>query len=304
MDNNNQFKGCKMESVVRQNVKTNSVFLYFNHLYQQHQHNTLYIKRLKALNKIMEAKDLHTYFQPIVDLQTMQTMGFEALNRPTPSELFSSVDQFYEFVGQTDCVFLFECFCRNLSLQRFKERLQGALQNQDFILFLNIHPNVLLDKKYNSGETLQLLKKLGIKPQQVVFELTERSAVLDFVEFERVLSHYRSQGYRIAVDDMGSGYNSLKTLIYLKPEFIKLDRSLIQFIDQNSEQQQLVTLLMGYAEQVETKIIAEGIERQEELEYLHKIGIHYAQGYAIGKPAKEIHLGEIRMGDHEDRGSH
>ncbi|MFF2797349.1 EAL domain-containing protein [Lysinibacillus xylanilyticus] len=293
-----------MESVVRQSIKTNNLFSYLKYLYGQHQNNTLYIKRLKALKQIIQDKNLHTYFQPIVDLQTGQTIGFEALNRPEPSELFHSVDQFYEFVGQTDCVFLFECFCRNLSLQRFKERLHGEWVNRDFLVFVNIHPNVLLDKSYHCGETLQLLKELGIKPQQVVFELTERSAVVDFEEFERVLSNYRSQGYRIAVDDVGSGYNSLKTLVYLKPEFIKLDRSLIQFIDKNSEQQQLVTLLMSYAEQAETKIIAEGIERQEELHYLRNIGIHYAQGYAIGKPAKEIHLGKIRMGDHEDRGSH
>ncbi|QDQ00464.1 EAL domain-containing protein [Lysinibacillus fusiformis] len=293
-----------MESVVRQSVRSSNLFSYIKYIYDQHQNNTLFMKRLKALKKIIQDKDLHTYFQPIVDLQTKQTMGFEALNRPETSELFSSVDSFYEFVGQTDCVFLFECFCRNLSLQRFKERLHGDLLNKNFMLFLNIHPNVLLDKKYHSGETLQLLKELGIKPQQVVFELTERSAVIDFVEFERVLSNYRSQGYRIAVDDVGSGYNSLKTLIYLKPEFIKLDRSLIQYIDKNSEQQQLVTLLMKYAVQAETKIIAEGIERQEELDYLHQIGIHYAQGYALGKPAKDIHLGKIRVGDHENRGSH
>lgn len=293
-----------MESAVEQNIKTNNVFSLLKYLYRQHQQNTLYIKRLKALKQIIQQGSLHTYFQPIVDLQTAQTIGFEALNRPAPSELFTSVDQFYEFVGQTDCVFLFECFCRNLSLQRFKERMPNDLVDKNLLVFLNIHPNVLLDKKYHSGETLQLLKELGIKPQQVVFELTERSAVIDFVEFERVLSHYRSQGYRIAVDDVGSGYNSLKTLIYLKPEFIKLDRSLIQSIDQISEQQQLVTWLMKYAEQAKTKIIAEGIERQEELEYLHRIGIHYAQGYAIGKPAKEIHLGKIRVGDHEDWGSH
>ncbi len=293
-----------MESAVEQNIKTNNVFSLLKYLYGQHQQNTLYMKRLKALKQIIQQGSLHTYFQPIVDLQTAQTIGFEALNRPISSELFTSVDQFYEFVGQTDCVFLFECFCRNLSLQRFKERMHNDLMDKNLLVFLNIHPNVLLDKKYHSGETLQLLKELGIKPQQVVFELTERSAVIDFVEFERVLSHYRSQGYRIAVDDVGSGYNSLKTLIYLKPEFIKLDRSLIQSIDQIGEQQQLVTLLMKYAEQAKTKIIAEGIERQEELEYLHRIGIHYAQGYAIGKPAKEIHLGKIRVGDHEDWGSH
>lgn len=293
-----------MESAIRYRIKTSNIVSLLKYLYEKYRHNTLYIKRLKALKQIIQHNDLQTYFQPIVDLQAKQTIGFEALNRPTPSQLFSSVDKFYEFVGQTNCVFLFECFCRNLSLQRFKERLSEKKMDRSFLVFLNIHPNVLIDKKYHSGETLQLLKELGIKPQQVVFELTERSAVVDFVEFERVLSHYRSQGYRIAVDDVGSGYNSLKTLIYLKPEFIKLDRSLIQFIDKNREQQRLVTLLMEYAEQANTKIIAEGIERYEELEYLSRIGIHYAQGYMIGKPAEEIQLGRIRMGDYEDRRSH
>ncbi|KOY84181.1 EAL domain-containing protein [Lysinibacillus macroides] len=293
-----------MESAVGYRLKTSTIVSLLKYLYGKYRHNALYIKRLKALKQIIQRHDLQTYFQPIVDLQSQQTIGFEALNRPVSSKLFTSVDQFYEFVGQTDCVFLFECFCRNLSLQRFKERLSEKWKDRSFLVFLNIHPNVLIDKKYHSGETLQLLKELGIKPQQVVFELTERSAVVDFVEFERVLSHYRSQGYRIAVDDVGSGYNSLKTLIYLKPEFIKLDRSLIQFIDKNREQQQLVSLLMEYAEQANTKIIAEGIERHEELEYLSRIGIHYAQGYAIGKPAEEIRLGRIRMGDYEDRGSH
>ena len=293
-----------MESIVRQNVRTRSLFSYLKHLYQHHQENTLYVRRLQALEQIIQNKSLETYFQPIVELQTMETVGFEALNRPEASELFGNVDCFYDFVGQTNKVFLFDCFCRNLSLQRFKGRLRGEMLRKDFVLFLNIHPNVLLDKSYHSGETLQLLRELDIKPQQVVFELTERSAVTDFVEFERVLFHYRSQGYRIAVDDVGSGYNSLKTLIYLKPEFIKLDRSMIQFIDKHSEQQQLVTLLMKYAEQVGTKIIAEGIERIEELHYLQQIGIHYAQGYVLGKPAKDLQLGGIQVSDDENRGSH
>ena len=133
--------------------------------------------------------------------------------------------------------------------------------------------------------------------------MTERSAVTDFVEFERVLFHFCSHWYRIAVDDVGSAYNSLKTLIYLKPEFIKLDRSMIQFIDKHSEQQQLVMLLMEYAEQVGTKIIAEGIERLEELHYLQQIGIHYAQGYILGKPAKDLQLGGIQVIDDENRRS-
>ena len=174
----------------------------------------------------------------------------------------------------------------------YTERLNPELHKQNFTLFLNIHPNVLLDKNYHSGETLTQLKSLGIQPQQVVFELTERSAVTDFDEFSRVLSHYRSQGYRIAIDDVGSGYNSLKTLIYLKPEFIKIDRSLIQNIDVEIPQQQLLSVILNYAQQSETKVIAEGIERIEEFHYIKQVGVHYAQGYAIGRPNEQLLLAQ------------
>ncbi|MEK4228249.1 EAL domain-containing protein [Solibacillus sp. FSL H8-0538] len=255
----------------------------------------LYMKRLFALKKIMRKEQMNTFFQPILDIEKNETFGFEALNRPTPSPLFSNADVFYEFVGQTKKVFSFECFCRNLSLHRFRERLDDHLRNQNFILFVNIHPNVLLDKNYHSGETLSLLRSLGIQPQQVVFELTERSAVTDFDEFSRVLSHYRSQGYRIAIDDVGSGYNSLKTLIYLKPEFIKIDRSLIQNIDMEIAQQQLLSVILHYAQQSGTKVIAEGIERIEEFHFIKQAGVHYAQGYALGRPNEQLLLAHSPM---------
>ncbi|WP_235801999.1 EAL domain-containing protein [Ureibacillus massiliensis] len=243
--------------------------------------------------KIIKEESLETYFQPIVNIKNGETFGFEALNRPIRTQLFSNTDLFYEFVGQTNIVFPFERFCRNLSIKRYTERLKKQNFQDDFVLFINIHPYVLLDKNYHAGETFKFIKEMGIQPEHVVFELTERSAVTDFKEFERVLSNYREQGYRIAIDDVGSGYNSLKTLIYLKPEFIKLDRSLIQNIDQNVAGQQLVSLINNFAEQSKTKIIAEGIERVEELHYLQSVGIQYAQGYALGKPQQEISFGKI-----------
>src|SRR5690606_17641264 len=175
-----------------------------------------HLSRSIALKNIIAQEAMNTYFQPIYDVKNNTTFGFEALNRPLALKLFQTADIFYEFVGQTDKVFLFECFCRNLSLVRYHKKLLNYNSTKDITLFINIHPNVLLDKNYHSGETRALLERLGISPEQVVFELTERSALGDFEEFARVLSHYRSQGYRIAVDDVGSGYNSLKTLIYLK----------------------------------------------------------------------------------------
>lgn len=241
-----------------------------------------------ALKNIIAQEAMNTYFQPIYDVRNNTTFGFEALNRPIALTLFQTADTFYEFVGRTDKVFLFECFCRNLSLVRYHKKLLNYNTTKDITLFINIHPNVLLDKNYHSGETRALLEKLNISPEQVVFELTERSAVGDFEEFARVLSHYRSQGYRIAVDDVGSGYNSLKTLIYLKPEFIKLDRSLIQNIDQHKAQQQLLSVILNYAIESGTKVIAEGIETSAEYEFIQSVGVHYAQGYAIGRPHEDL----------------
>lgn len=252
----------------------------------------LSLARSYSLKNIIANEKMNTFFQPIFDMKSNETFGFEALNRPMSTKLFKTPDFFYEFVGQTENVFLFECFCRNLSLARYYERLNVFPRNKDFTLFLNIHPNVLLDKNYHSGETLSLLKTFNIEPDQVVFELTERSAVTDFEEFARVLSHYRSQGYRIAVDDVGSGYNSLKTLIYLKPEFIKLDRSLIQNIDAHPAQQQLLKIILNYAIESGTKVIAEGIETKEEYAFIESVGVHYAQGYAIGRPAENLVLGK------------
>jgi EAL domain-containing protein (putative c-di-GMP-specific phosphodiesterase class I) len=241
----------------------------------------------------MRDNSLSTFFQPIVKLNTGKTIGYEVLNRPTETNLFSNTEDFYEFVGQSNQVFLFECFCRNLSFKRFMERVNVNMLEKNTLLFINIHPHVLLDSNYHSGETRQLLNNLGIEPKQVVFELTERSAVTDFVMFEKVLSNYRSQGFRIAIDDVGSGYNSLKTLIYLKPEFIKLDKTLIQHIDQNIEQQQLVKLIIDYAKQSNTEIIAEGIERREDLAFISEQGIHYGQGFALGKPQEKVIPGSI-----------
>ncbi|MDP4105430.1 MAG: EAL domain-containing protein [Bacillota bacterium] len=273
--------------------RTNHFYSYLMYLKERSINEILYYKRLKALHKIMKHNNIGTFFQPILKLKTGETIGFEALNRPNESNLFPNTEDFYEFVGQSNQVFLFECFCRNISLKRFMERLNGNLPQGNTLLFINIHPCVLMDSNYHSGETLQLLSSLGINPKQVVFELTEKSAVKDFSMFEKVLSHYRSQGFRIAIDDVGSGYNSLKTLIYLKPEFIKLDKSLIRNIDQNLEQQQLVKLIIEYAQQSHTEIIAEGIERAKELAFIRKQGVDYAQGFALGKPKEEVLPGSI-----------
>lgn len=242
------------------------------------------IGKISAFLDIMNHERLDTFFQPILLLKNGSTVGHEVLNRPPCSLHFPTTEHFYEFAGRTEQMFRFEQYCRRTSLSRYVERTTGTEAQGGQMIFINVHPGVLNDVRHKSGETLGLLQSFSISPDRVVFELTERQAVQDYVGFEKVLSHYRDQGFRIAVDDAGSGYNSLKTLVYLKPEFIKLDKSLIRGIHDIREQQELLELIREYAERSSTHIIAEGIETGEELLFLQKAGIDYGQGYALGRP--------------------
>ncbi|WNS45771.1 EAL domain-containing protein [Paenibacillus sp. MMS20-IR301] len=241
--------------------------------------------RLSMLLEIMNNELLDTYFQPILHLRSGKTVGHEVLNRPPSSPQFPSTEHFYDFAGRTEQMFRFEQYCRRMSLSRYMERVPVEDADGDKLVFINVHPGVLNDSRHKSGETLMLLKELGLAPERVVFELTERQAVQDYIGFEKVLSHYREQGFRIAVDDAGSGYNSLKTLVYLKPEFIKLDKSLIRGIHGSREQQELLELVREYAERSSTRVIAEGIETVQELQFLQMAGVDFGQGYALGRPA-------------------
>ena len=117
-----------------------------------------------------------------------------------------------------------------------------------------------MDPKFRNGLTVEVLQKYQISPYQIVLELTEKEATTNIAHFDQLIDHYRLQGFRIAVDDAGTGYNSLKTLVSVKPEFIKLDKSLIRNIEKHPEQQNFVELLLEFAGQTDTIVIAEGIE--------------------------------------------
>lgn len=269
-------------------IETNHLFSYIAFLLKKRKSGPEDLLRYRELKKIIKNNAMTTYFQPIIELETEKILGYEALNRPPFSKWFPSTEQFYDYIGGTNQVFLFELFFRNASIKQFATNLKEVPSEKEKLLFINIHPDVLIDSHYRPGETIHLLEEFDLKPSQIVFELTEKKAVTDFDMFEKVINNYRTQGFRLAIDDAGSGYNSLKTLVHLRPEFIKLDRSLIHNIVHNDAQQKMVSLLLNFANQSNTSVIAEGIEQYPDLHFLKQEGVHFGQGYALGKPHPKI----------------
>lgn len=248
------------------------------------------LKKLKygEILQVLKYKNINTLFQPIVGVVNSSLIGYEALNRPIKTRNFSSTEDFYQFLGDTDQIFQFEKLTRQHSIEKYVELSRKNKNTNKEFIFLNVHPKVLNAANYRSGETLFFVEKYGLDPRQIVFEITEKQAVHDYTQFERVLANYRYQGFKIAIDDVGAGYNSLKTMMCIKPDFIKLDRSFIQKIDKNNSQQELVNLFVQYASQANSKVIAEGVERFEELQVLKKLKVDYAQGYYIGRPSVSL----------------
>lgn len=246
-----------------------------------------------ALRYALNEHSIETYFQPILCLRTGQTLGFEILNRPVNINAFTNTEEFYDFVGKSGEVFSIETFIRRISFKRIADQVSAEPFYNKKMIFINVHPQVLADPSYRTGETLEILTKYNFKPEQIVLELTEKEAVTDYPQFVKVIQHYKQQGFRIALDDAGTGYNSLKTILYVKPDFIKLDKSLIRGIHSQITQQHLVKLLLDYAYNSGTKVIAEGIETNDELIYLQKAGVHIGQGYHLGKPLGTLLNGSL-----------
>ncbi|WP_100407167.1 EAL domain-containing protein [Bacillus solitudinis] len=233
----------------------------------------------EELMEIINHKQIESFYQPIVCLKTALIHGYEGLSRTNKESYFSNPLQLFTFAEKSGQLYTLEKVTRELVIER---STPWVLENQK--LFININSHVIYDPEFTPGYTSQLLKKFKLKPSDIVFEITERSAIQDFKAFKEVLTHYRKQGYKVAIDDAGAGYSSLQAITEIEPDYIKIDRSLISDIDKISSKEAIVQAFITFAKQVNSKIIAEGIESKEELSVLIGLGVDYAQGFFLGRP--------------------
>lgn len=210
-----------------------------------------------------------------------EVLGYEALTRgPERSALHSPLPLF-ELAEQEGLLYPLDRLARSNAIGSVTLR-SGKQQ-----LFLNLSADILNDPLFAPGQTLELLRLRGLTPANVVFEITERSSIEDFEKTKHILDHYRKQGYRIAIDDAGAGYSSLQAIAELHPDYIKVDRSLVSGVHRNKTKEYILETMVTFAEKLGVYLIAEGIETEEELTKLTLMGVHYGQGFLLGRPDKE-----------------
>ena len=211
-------------------------------------------------------------FQPIVESSGGALYGYEALMRSGEPSLAQPGDVLdaAERLGRTRDL---GRRVRALSAAAFERAPRGA------VLFVNLHGLDLLDPAlYRDDEPL------GRFADRVVLEVTERGAIHDVKDIRARVSVLRYHGYRVAIDDLGSGYAGLSSLVALEPEVVKLDISLVRGAHQSAVQQRLIRSMTAFCDQTRVRVVAEGVETAEERDCIRDCGCHLAQGYLFAKP--------------------
>lgn len=236
-------------------------------------------ERHKTFLDLVLAEDVAILYEPIVNLTTRETLGHEALVRgPWKSELHSP-KRLFQIAEETGLVFELDCLCRRTALRGARGLEAGRK------LFLNCLPTAIHDPAFR-GEALQkTLDDLNLRPEDIVFEISERESIDNYSIFREISDHYKELGFQIALDDTGVAYGSLEAVMELAPDFIKVDLSLVRGIDTDPPRQELLRALHAVAGKLGGQIIAEGIETPEELATLQDLGIPYGQGYLFGRAA-------------------
>lgn len=153
-------------------------------------------------------------------------------------------------------------------------------------VFINILPTSVAQHDIRFESTLELIEESGLSPAQVVFEIVESEKVEDMDGIARVIEFCRSAGYQIALDDFGSGFNNLMTLIGLKPDYIKLDKGMIDRIEDEPAIWNLVANMIDAAKQSKVLVVAEGVETDKAARLLRTLGADFLQGYLFGRPSE------------------
>jgi diguanylate cyclase (GGDEF)-like protein len=236
------------------------------------------ISETKKLIKILKGGFINSVFQPIVSLTDGKVFGYEALSRITKSELRMNIEGMFRLAEKLKLSWELELLCREKALKSFSFVYEGKR------LFLNVNPHILCEPDFKSGFTKEKLKNLNIPSENVIMEITENTSYHENDLFTETIAHYKKQGFCIAIDDVGSGFSGLNAIIDLKPQYIKLDMHLVRNVDKDNTKMLLCKAMTDFCKSAGIKIIAEGIETEEELKTLIKLGIDYGQGYLLGVP--------------------
>lgn len=226
------------------------------------------------VNKI----NIHHVIQPIKNICNNRVYGYEFLLRSktceNPELLFSLATKQNQLV-QLD----------KKSIFHILDTVKGK-NIEGYILFINIFPSTLLDSQF-PVQLQQIMLETNLQPSSIALEISEAESIQDTSLLKEICSQLKGQGFLIAIDDFGKGGASIKSILELEPNLVKVDRYISNNLAQSPKKQGIIQLLLDFLKN-ESNLILEGFESEEDIMMAKKLGVSFGQGFYLGKP-KPIH---------------
>lgn len=223
-------------------------------------------------------------FQPIVSPHTGHVFGYEALLRRWDDAGFPSIQSLFDTAWDTGNLHSVDMMLRTKAIEKFA-RLPDANRLK---LFYNFDNRVVKTEDYQPGQTAALLADAGLERDTIFLEISERHDISNAGYLKDILLRYRSQGFKIAIDDYGSGFAQLRALYECEPDIIKIDRFFIDGIDRDRRKELFVTQMTAFAHMIAAQVIAEGVETREEFLCCRRLGCDLVQGFFVARPSTDL----------------
>lgn len=229
---------------------------------------------------LLDDGGLYPHLQPIVDLGTGAVHGREALMRGDHAGATLTGGQILRAARDHDALVHFDAQARTTALAQGLPLLPAGET-----LFVNVTPTAIYDPEGCLAATWAVARRLGLSLDRVCFQVVETEAFADLAFLGEILAVCRDRGAGVALEDLGSGSASLRSLRELRPDLVKLDRGLVAGVDRDRAQRRMLTALVDEAHELGIRVVAEGIETARELAVCQAAGVDLGQGPYLGRPA-------------------
>lgn len=239
----------------------------------------------QVVDAISEGR-IEPFFQPIVNLGNEQIIGYEVLSRMQLEDRHLEASRFIEFAEKAGVIHRLDTLIIEKALRA------AAIRKYDGLLFINLSPRALALADFI--QTLnRMIADFAIDPGRVVFEITEHETLRNLATLEHLVAELKLCGFKLAIDDFGSGFSSFQYLRRLPLDFLKIEGDFVVNMLDNDKDRAFVESIHQLANSLGIRVIAEHVESQEVLLALREMGVELGQGYHIGRPERSLGLPHV-----------
>lgn len=231
-----------------------------------------------ALSELIASANIEAVFQPVVELETRSIVGFEALMRGPQGSPFEKPTLLFAQALDAGLPTELDLVCHRRAIASAREMPSSKR------LFLKVLASSFEDRELCGERWLQQVEDAGMEASQVVLEISERVAVFDYQLLRERLDGAREHGVHVAIDNVGSGHSGFDEIVELRPDYIKLHRSVVTDCELSQTKQDMIKTFTAMATKANAQLIAHGVEKSEEIRCLTELGVALGQGYLFGRP--------------------